>query len=54
MPADLHDGPSQTLAFAMLRLDAVEARLDRSGTHDDEDLAAVREAVTAAYNALPR
>lgn len=46
--SDLHDGPSQTLAFAMLRLDAVEARLDRSGTHDDEDLAAVREAVGEA------
>jgi signal transduction histidine kinase len=30
--SDLHDGPSQTLAFAMLRLDAVESRLEKTGT----------------------
>ncbi|HEX6127389.1 MAG TPA: sensor histidine kinase, partial [Candidatus Limnocylindria bacterium] len=38
--SDLHDGPSQALAFAMLRLDAVEGR--------GEDMAAVREAVQDA------
>ena len=38
--ADLHDGPSQALAFAMLRLDAVGA--------PDAELAAVREAVQDA------
>jgi signal transduction histidine kinase len=38
--ADLHDGPTQALAFAMLRLDAVEGR-PGSG----EDLAAVRGAM---------
>jgi signal transduction histidine kinase len=46
--SDLHDGPSQALAFAMLRLDTVEARLDRSGQAGDADLAAVRDAVQDA------
>jgi signal transduction histidine kinase len=46
--SDLHDGPSQALAFAMLRLDAVESRLDRPGQAGDPDLAAVREAVRDA------
>jgi signal transduction histidine kinase len=46
--SDLHDGPSQALAFAMLRLDTVEARLDKPGQAGDADLAAVREAVQDA------
>jgi signal transduction histidine kinase len=41
--ADLHDGPTQALAFAMLRLDSVEGRRDAG-----EDLAAVRDAVQDA------
>jgi len=43
--SDLHDGPSQTLAFAMLRLDAVEARLASTDPAADADLQAVRGAV---------
>lgn len=43
--ADLHDGPSQTLAFAMLRLDAVESRLGAADAAADADLQAVRSAV---------
>lgn len=43
--SDLHDGPSQTLAFAMLRLDAIESRLDAAGRAGDPDLQAVRGAV---------
>ena len=46
--SDLHDGPSQTLAFAMLRLDAVEGRLDAAGMTDDADLMEVRDAMEAA------
>lgn len=45
--SDLHDGPSQSLAFAMLRLDAVEGRLDAGGA-DDADLRAVRGAMDEA------
>jgi signal transduction histidine kinase len=41
--ADLHDGPTQALAFAMLRLDAVHG-----GAGSDEHLAAVRGAVQDA------
>lgn len=48
--SDLHDGPSQALAFAMLRLDAVEGRLDRPGQAADSDLAAVRDAVQDALS----
>ena len=44
--SDLHDGPSQTLALAMLRLDAVEGRLEESGHGDDENLGSVRGALT--------
>jgi signal transduction histidine kinase len=43
--ADLHDGPSQALAFAMLRLDAVDAP---GAGAPDSNLAAVREAVQDA------
>ena len=46
--SDLHDGPSQTLAFAMLRLDAVEGRLEAVGQPDDADLGAVRGALQEA------
>lgn len=46
--SDLHDGPSQTLAFAMLRLDAVEGRLDVAGQPGDADLQAVRGALDEA------
>lgn len=46
--SDLHDGPSQTLALAMLRLDAVEARLDATGHTGDADLLDVRGAMEAA------
>ncbi len=46
--SDLHDGPSQTLAFAMLRLDAVEGRLDAAGQSGDADLGAVRGALQEA------
>ena len=46
--ADLHDGPSQNLAFAMLRLDAVEGRLEDAGRNDDPDLHAVRGALNDA------
>lgn len=46
--ADLHDGPSQTLAFAMLRLDDVESRLDAAGSPGDADLVAVRGALQEA------
>lgn len=46
--SDLHDGPSQTLALAMLRLDAVETRLDAAGQTGDADLRDVRGAMEAA------
>ena len=46
--SDLHDGPSQTLAFAMLRLDAVEGRLDAAGMTGDADLQEVRGAMEEA------
>ena len=46
--SDLHDGPSQTLALAMLRLDAVEGRLDAAGLTGDADLQDVRGAMEAA------
>ena len=46
--ADLHDGPSQTLALAMLRLDAVEGRLEDSGDGRDKDLESVRGALSDA------
>jgi signal transduction histidine kinase len=46
--SDLHDGPSQTLAFALLRLDAVEGRLGVTGKADDSDLTAVHGALREA------
>jgi signal transduction histidine kinase len=46
--SDLHDGPSQSLAFAMLRLDAVESHLDAAGRAGDADLDAVRLALDEA------
>jgi signal transduction histidine kinase len=50
--SDLHDGPSQTLAFAMLRLDAVEGRLEESGHSDDQDLGSVRGALSDALGEM--
>ena len=50
--ADLHDGPSQTLAFAMLRLDAVEGRQADVGHGDDEDLGSVRGALADALGEM--
>jgi hypothetical protein len=41
--SDLHDGPSQTLAFAMLRLDAVEG---------EQDLGTVRGALVEALSEM--
>jgi signal transduction histidine kinase len=46
--SDLHDGPSQTLAFGLLRLDAVEGRLEAAGLAGDADLPAVRGALQEA------
>jgi signal transduction histidine kinase len=46
--SDLHDGPSQTLAFALLRLEAVDGRLEVAGQADDADLQAVRGALQEA------
>jgi len=46
--SDLHDGPSQTLALAMLRLDAVEGHLDGQGQTGDAELREVRGAMEAA------
>jgi signal transduction histidine kinase len=46
--SDLHDGPSQTMSFALLRLDAVEGRLEEAGQADDSDLQAVRGALQEA------
>jgi len=46
--SDLHDGPTQTLAFAMLRLDAVESRLEEAGKGGDKDLVSVRGALADA------
>ena len=50
--SDLHDGPSQTLAFAMLRLDAVEGRLQESGHGDDEDFGSVQGALADALGEM--
>jgi len=50
--SDLHDGPTQTLAFAMLRLDAVESRLEETGHGGDEDLGSVRGALSDALGEM--
>jgi signal transduction histidine kinase len=50
--SDLHDGPSQTLAFAMLRLDAVESHLEGAGHGDDEDFVSVRGALADALGEM--
>jgi signal transduction histidine kinase len=46
--ADLHDGPSQALAFAMLRLDDVGGGLGAAGESTDANLQAVRGALEDA------
>jgi signal transduction histidine kinase len=48
--SDLHDGPSQTLAFALLRLDAVEGSLQGAGDGRDSDLRAIRGALEEALS----
>ena len=50
--SDLHDGPSQTLAFAMLRLDSVEGRLEGAGHGGEEDLTSVRGALSDALGEM--
>jgi hypothetical protein len=50
--SDLHDGPSQALAFAMLRLDAVESRLEKAGHGADPDLESVRSALGIALGEM--
>ena len=50
--SDLHDGPSQTLAFAMLRLDAIGGRLEHAGEGEDPDLAAVHGAMQEALTEM--
>jgi signal transduction histidine kinase len=49
--SDLHDGPSQTLAFAMLRLDAVESHLE-TGKGGEKDLVDVRGALADALGEM--
>jgi signal transduction histidine kinase len=43
--SDLHDGPAQDLALAMLRLDALEQSIPRDSEVGGRDLAVVRQAV---------
>jgi signal transduction histidine kinase len=50
--SDLHDGPTQTLAFAMLRLDAVESRLEETGRGGENDLVDVRGALADALGEM--
>ncbi len=49
--SDLHDGPTQTLAFAMLRLDAVESHLE-TGKGGEKDLVDVRGALADALGEM--
>ena len=50
--SDLHDGPSQTLAFAMLRLDEVEGSQDQPGQAGSENLRSVRSALSEALGEM--
>jgi signal transduction histidine kinase len=50
--SDLHDGPSQTLAFAMLRLDEVEGRLEETGQGGSQELGSVRGALADALGEM--
>lgn len=50
--SDLHDGPTQTLAFAMLRLDAVETNLEKTGQGGEKDLVSVRGALADALGEM--
>ena len=48
--SDLHDGPVQVLALAMLRLDAIDRRLADPAERPDPDVALVRGAVVDAID----
>jgi signal transduction histidine kinase len=48
--SDLHDGPSQTLAFVMLRLDAFEGKGEAAG--DSEELRGIRGALAEALQEM--
>jgi len=50
--SDLHDGPVQVLALAMLRLDAIDRRLSDPATSPDPDVAIVRGAVVDAIDEM--
>jgi signal transduction histidine kinase len=50
--SDLHDGPTQTLALAMLRLDAVESRLEDGGQGGEKDVVGVRGALADALGEM--
>ena len=50
--SDLHDGPSQTLAFAMLRLDAAEGSQGEAAPAGGEDLRSVRLALAEALGEM--
>jgi signal transduction histidine kinase len=50
--SDLHDGPTQTLTLAMLRLDAVESRLEESGQGGEKDVVGVRGALSDALGEM--
>ena len=50
--SDLHDGPVQVLALAMLRLDAIDRRLSDPVTSPDPDVSIVRGAVVDAIDEM--
>jgi signal transduction histidine kinase len=50
--SDLHDGPTQTLALAMLRLDSLEGHPDETGAERDNDLAGVRGTLNEALGEI--
>lgn len=50
--SDLHDGPTQTMALAMLRLDAATGRLEETGLGAQDDLVSVRGALTEALSEM--
>jgi signal transduction histidine kinase len=50
--SELHDGPTQTMSFAMLRLDSVESCLEETGQGGEEDLGSVRSALADALGEM--